>query len=40
MPKSVRQTLLEKQELVETSPDAFIRYGYSKHLLASRKAVA
>ncbi|KAB8231867.1 pyridoxal phosphate-dependent transferase [Aspergillus alliaceus] len=40
IPKYVRDCLLEKQDLVETSPDAFIRYDYSKHLLESRKAVA
>ncbi|KAE8369555.1 aminotransferase family protein [Aspergillus caelatus] len=40
IPKYVRKCLLEKQDLVETSPDAFIRYDYSKHLLESRKAVA
>ncbi|KAK6811659.1 hypothetical protein RU639_012636 [Aspergillus parasiticus] len=40
IPKYVRKCLLEKQDLVETSSDAFIRYDYSRHLLESRKAVA
>ncbi|KOC11242.1 hypothetical protein AFLA70_617g000400 [Aspergillus flavus AF70] len=40
IPKYVRKCLLEKQDLVEKSPDAFVRYDYSKHLLESRKAVA
>ncbi|KAJ5786777.1 pyridoxal phosphate-dependent transferase [Penicillium pulvis] len=40
VPNYVRSVLHEKQNLVESTPDAFIRFGYGSQLLESRKAIA
>ncbi|KAE8329416.1 aminotransferase family protein [Aspergillus sergii] len=40
IPKYVKTCLHDKQDLVESSPDAFIRFDYARHLLESRKAIA
>ncbi|KAE8137458.1 pyridoxal phosphate-dependent transferase [Aspergillus pseudotamarii] len=40
IPRCIRKCLHEKQDLVESSPDSFIRFDYAKHLLESRTAIA